>query len=785
MQVIPKRMPKKFFLYFAAIGLVFLVTGKARADVSAAVFTVAENPTPVFSPLIPDQEYVLKDNTNYKLYYDGNDFSSINLATSPDGINWTPYSGNPVLSEGSSLQLGHADVHFYSDGFAGANGGISPSAITMYYRMWYQGTPIDNIGSWRYAESPDGISWYNHMAVIQHGTPVFSPATWTDYGVADVVYTPGGEGGDVNKTFRIYANVEWELGSAYGAKELVVMAYSANGYDWTGYDPTGAGYATPIFEGTLDGTSFDTDHIGWFKVIKNSPTDWEAFYSGGKGTTYQALNGIGYATSSDGINWVRRQTLFTTNDPVAWRDQSVWMPSVVKSGDNYKIFFLGSDNPMTDGSWIWWKLGEADLTLANPAPTAAPHGTTKGPSTITVVNLVVNASGGAKTPADFPLFVNGIPVVSGATNIFPAPAGVYRVTETADPDYTSAFSGDCDATGGVALNPGDASVCILTNTYTGSPTAVVPPIPPLIDVVKTAGPSVLPKGPGEVIYTYTLRNIGTVPVTDITMIGDTCSPIKLVSGDINNNHILDVNETWTYHCSMPLAESHTNTVVATGWANGLTTTDIASATVMVGTPLSPPLIHIVSTPSPMDLSDDGGLVTYEEEVTNPGMVPLGNISISNDVCNSQKYISGDRNNNSKLDPSEIWTYVCQANLSKTSTNTSLAYGTGNGGTAHDISIATVVVAAPASTNGTLIKMIKTNLLLGSRGNGVKILQNFLMSDIAEMDDVEARALMNAGATGYFGLLTRAALAEFQEDVGIKPAAGYFGPITRAYLETHY
>jgi len=68
----------------------------------------------------------------------------------------------------------------------------------MYYRMWYQGV-ASGIGGWRYAESPDGINWYNHIAVTQTGTPVFSAATGTDYGIADVVYTPGGEGGDLNK----------------------------------------------------------------------------------------------------------------------------------------------------------------------------------------------------------------------------------------------------------------------------------------------------------------------------------------------------------------------------------------------------------------------------------------------------------------------------------------------------------------------------------------------------------------------------------------------------------
>lgn len=351
-----------FFIFSVASATALFFAGANAA--SAATFTVTENPTPVFSTLIPDQAYVIKDNVNYKLYYAGADFASIDLAQSPDGINWTPYSGNPVLAEGSSVQAEHADVHFYSSGFTGANLGTNPTSTTMYYRMWYQGA-VSGIGGWRYTESPDGINWYNQMAVVQHGTPVFSSATGVDYGIADVVYTPGGEGGDVNKTFRIYANVQWEIGS-YGAKELIVMAYSANGYDWTGYDPTSVGYATPVFAGTLDGVSFDTDHIGWFKVIKNSDTNWEAFYSGGKDTTYQALDGIGYATSNDGINWVRKQTLFTTNDSAAWRNQSVWMPSVVKSGNNYKIFFLGSNNPMTDGSWIWWQLGEADLVKTAP-----------------------------------------------------------------------------------------------------------------------------------------------------------------------------------------------------------------------------------------------------------------------------------------------------------------------------------------------------------------------------------------------------------------------------------
>jgi hypothetical protein len=108
----------------------------------------------------------------------------------------------------------------------------------------------------------------------------------------------------------------------------------------------------------------DCDHIGWFKVVKVSETIWDAFYSGGYETTYQAPNGVGYATSTDGLSWTRVAPLFTTYQDVAWRNASVWMPSVVpgRSSSNYRIWFLGSNN-MTDDSWIWWKLGHSYITI--------------------------------------------------------------------------------------------------------------------------------------------------------------------------------------------------------------------------------------------------------------------------------------------------------------------------------------------------------------------------------------------------------------------------------------
>ena len=68
----------------------------------------------------------------------------------------------------------------------------------------------------------------------------------------------------------------------------------------------------------------------------------------------------------------------------------------------------------------------------------------------------------------------------------------------------------------------------------------------------------------------------------------------------------------------------------------------------------------------------------------------------------------------------------------------------------------------------------TNLTIGSRGSDVVALQQFLVA--------RGYLEMPAGvAFGYFGPLTRAAVARWQATNGISPAVGYFGPISRATI----
>lgn len=81
-------------------------------------------------------------------------------------------------------------------------------------------------------------------------------------------------------------------------------------------------------------------------------------------------------------------------------------------------------------------------------------------------------------------------------------------------------------------------------------------------------------------------------------------------------------------------------------------------------------------------------------------------------------------------------------------------------------------AAGGSTGGGYT--FTMDLTMGSSGAEVTALQNFLIG---------AGQSIPAGATGYFGTQTQAALAAWQAANGIAPAAGYFGPITRAKVNS--
>lgn len=80
-----------------------------------------------------------------------------------------------------------------------------------------------------------------------------------------------------------------------------------------------------------------------------------------------------------------------------------------------------------------------------------------------LIKHVVNNNGGTRQVADFPLFINGMHVTSGAWNSVNAGV-VYTAAETTDAGYAaSTWSGDCTENGVITLELGQEKTCEITN----------------------------------------------------------------------------------------------------------------------------------------------------------------------------------------------------------------------------------------------------------------------------------------------------------------------------------
>lgn len=622
-------------------------------------------------------------------------------------------------------------------------------------------------------DTPNGW-WFFEETPTGSGGFVVGPSTTSPPGGGSAQLTVNGTGGEIFGTFA-FAGTRLDAITSLGYNTYRILGSSTLApalqldIDTNVTDSSTAWQGRLVYEPRFTYTVSTGVWQTWNPLDDAGTGNW--WFTGAPGNVTCKL--------SNPCTWTELRAAFpnagirsagTSTGALQFKVGGGWTSGFVGSVDAFNI---GINNIMTS-----YDFGTPALVAATPSLPALGGALNANRTTITVVAQVNNDNGGTASYLDFPLFVNGNPVASGETKSLTS--GVYTVTETNLPGYTINFTGDCDANGKInlAISGGSSisafAVCTVINSDIGSPTEA--PIPPLIDILKIPNPLALPDGPGPVTYTYTVTNIGIVPMTDISLLGDTCSPLVFVSGDTNNDLKLDVDEKWVYSCSTNLTETTKNTVVAIGHANGLTATHITNATVVVGAAVLPPLIHVIKIPSPLALPAGGGLVTYSILVTNPGVVALSNVGVKDDKCGAMVFVSGDTSSDSKLDPGETWKYTCQLNLSQTLINTVVASGFANDLVAADFALATVVVAAaPGFPNTGLVRDLK----LGINGADVKALQQYL--------NTHGYVIAKSGSgslgyeTNYFGVLTQRALIKFQKDKGIKPAVGYFGPITRGLL----
>ncbi len=105
-----------------------------------------------------------------------------------------------------------------------------------------------------------------------------------------------------------------------------------------------------------------------------------------------------------------------------------------------------------------------------------------------------------------------------------------------------------------------------------------------------------------------------------------------------------------------------------------------------------PRIHVEKVPTPLSLLNGPGIVVYEYTVTNVGTISIDNVEVTDDKCDEVEFISGDIDDDERLDRTEEWIYECSTRLSETTTNIVTATGESQSGRdTKDTDEATVVV----------------------------------------------------------------------------------------------
>lgn len=234
---------------------------------------------------------------------------------------------------------------------------------------------------------------------------------------------------------------------------------------------------------------------------------------------------------------------------------------------------------------------------------------------------------------------------------------------------------------------------------------------------------------GTVSYTYTLDNTGDVAITNPSVTPSNCTPAIYHDGDTDNDRILDIEETWTFTCTtVPLTTDVSGaTVTASGNALIFNTLVTDEVDVAVNVNVINPAIAVdkkvydatfmtagqavdalAESPLEVGVSND---IVYLYTVTNPGDVPLAVTLTDDHTATPPVYVSGDSNNDGKLDPTETWYYTYDANLvdggySGLVTGTVVAVGAYDVGTAPNNAAGTV-----SASDLTNVRVLKPELIL--------------------------------------------------------------------------
>ncbi|MGE5532038.1 MAG: hypothetical protein ACM3VW_07995 [Bacteroidota bacterium] len=261
----------------------------------------------------------------FRMWTDNDSFGGIYYQESTDGKSWsTPVSCN--LANGR-----HARVIF--------------NETSNLYEMWYWDRTSDfSITSFRRATSQNGINWSNNVACSGAAAPnrpiyaiLLGPGIGSN-GPCQVFYNAAGSATvDYTNVWQNRYVMYYHVLRQADSKNCIGICVSADGLKWG--VPTG-------FEGKVvldvgQAGSWDSKSATFGSIIRDG-SGFHMYYAGGRYSMYGG-EGIGYASSGDGLVWTKEpQPLLSIGDGVAWRSVYIGPPAAIL-GDVRMLYIYSYD----------------------------------------------------------------------------------------------------------------------------------------------------------------------------------------------------------------------------------------------------------------------------------------------------------------------------------------------------------------------------------------------------------------------------------------------------------
>jgi uncharacterized repeat protein (TIGR01451 family) len=385
-----------------------------------------------------------------------------------------------------------------------------------------------------------------------------------------------------------------------------------------------------------------------------------------------------YLSGDDGDGWLQvgEAWVYTVSYTVLGTDPDPLENEVTVTGeDQASEIVTASDTHSTDITFA------PALTVIKDGPDMADVGETLI-YTFTVTNDTVNGDGSPIHILTVSDDVAGDATYVGGDDgdgwLQASETWVYTASHTFSPDDPNPLENEVTITG--QDRDGDpVSASDTHSTFLATPTLSI----------SKDGPAEASVGE-RVVFTFTVTNDGAgatgLLVHDVQVNDNIAGNATFLSGDDNEDDWLDADEIWIFTAdyliqpNAPAILKNTGTVTARDQNDTLlTASDIHTTTVV----FNPVLALTKDGPHTSDWGETVAFTFTMRHARESDYSPVRNITVNDDVAGAATYVSGDNNNNNRLDAAETWTFSATYTIQSTDpdplVNTATAQGQDSAG----------------------------------------------------------------------------------------------------------